>query len=116
MAKKNVVSIIKSSAFSWKTFEALRQAVGMAMDHKVTVIFIKDAVYLFTENNLPMIGIPSSDKSIEALGMLEAKIVIEEESVRERGIILKQLPTKIFIEPKEKISEIISNAEVVITW
>jgi len=33
MARKNVVFIIKSNPFSWKTFEALRQAVGASIEH-----------------------------------------------------------------------------------
>ncbi|WP_299238107.1 DsrE family protein [Sulfurihydrogenibium sp.] len=117
MAKKKAVSLIKSNPFSWKTFEALRQAVGMAMDHKVYVIFIKDGVFALTDWKPEMIGIPSSDKSIEALGMLNATIIAEKESLSERGIIkLKEFPVEIQIKTKDEICQILKSAEVVLTW
>ncbi len=115
--KKNVVTLIKSSPFGWKTFEALRQAVGMAMDHNVSVIFVKDGVFALTDWKPQMIGVPSSDKSLEALGMLNAKVIVEKESLSERGINkLKDLPVKIQIKNKDEVVDIIKAAEVVITW
>jgi len=47
---------------------------------------------------------------------MEGKIIAEEEAVRERGVILKEWPTEISIKPKEEICELVSEAEVVITW
>lgn len=115
--KKNVVTLIKSNPFGWKTFEALRQAVGMAMDHNVNVIFIKDGVFTLTDWKPQMIGVQSSDKSLEALGMLNAKIIVEKESLSERGINkLKELPVDIHIKTKDEVCDIIKSAEVVITW
>lgn len=117
MAKKRIVSLIKSNPFSWKTFEALRQAVGIAMDHEVYVIFIKDGVFTLTDWHPEMIGVPSSDKSMEALGMLNAKIIAEKESLSERGIIkLKECGTEIGVKTKDEICQIIKSAEVIITW
>ena len=116
MAKKRVVFILKSNPFSWKAFEALREAVGLSMEHKVVFIFIKDGVYTLTDWKPEMIGIDPINKSIEALGMMDAKIIAEEEAVRERGIILKEWDAEILIMPKEEICEIVNEAEVVITW
>ncbi|HHG74430.1 DsrE family protein [Persephonella sp.] len=116
MAKKNVVLIIKSNPFSWKAFEALRQAVGLSMEHNLTVVFMKEGVYTLTDWKPQMIGIEPIDKSMEALGMTEASVVAEEEAIRERGIKLKQWSIEIKIKPKEEVCELVENAEVVITW
>ena len=116
MAKKKLVVIIRSAPFSWKTFEALRQAVGSAMEHEVSVVFIRDGVYALTDWKPQMIGIEPFDKSIQALGMMEASILAEEEAIRERGIKLKDWGVDIKVENKENICELIKESEVVLTW
>lgn len=116
MKKKKIVVIIKSNPFGWKSFEALRQAVGMAMDHDVTVIFIKDGVYTLTDWKPEMIGVPSSDKSIEALIMLGGKVYVERESVSERGLIKSIKFREVQQKAKDEICSLIKDAEVVLTW
>ncbi len=116
MAKKNLIFVVKSNPFSWKAFEALRQAVGCSMEHKVTVIFIKDGIYTLTDWKPQMIGIEPIDKSIDALGMMDATILVEEEALRERGVKLKKWSTPVHIKSKDDICEIIKESEVVITW
>ena len=116
MAKKKIVLIVKSNPFSWKAFEALRQAVGLSMEHNLTVVFMKEGVYTLTDWKPQMIGIEPIDKSIEALGMTEASVVAEEEAIRERGIKLKHWPVEVKIKPKEEVCELVEDAEVVITW
>ncbi len=116
MAKKNVIVLIKSNPFSWKIFEALRLAVGISMEHKTKVIFMKDGVYTLTDWNPKKIGIEPFDKSIEALGMMEAEIIAEEEALRERGLMLKSWPVEVKKLPKDSIAELIKEAEVVLTW
>jgi len=116
MARKKLTVVIRSNPFSWKTFEALRQAVGAAMNHEVNVVFLREAVYALTDWNPKLIGIEPFDKSISALGMMNAKIFVEEEAVRERGVKLKDWEAEIQIEPKEEICELIKNSEVVLTW
>ncbi len=116
MARKKIALIIKSNPFSWKAFEALRQAVGVSMGHSLTVIFLKDGVYTLTDWKPQMIGIEPIDKSMEALEMTDAEVVAEEEALRERGIKLKQWPTDVKIKPQEEISEIVKDAEVVLAW
>ncbi|NPA17508.1 DsrE family protein [Persephonella sp.] len=116
MAKKKVVVIIKSNPFSWKAFEALRQAVGLSMEHNLSVIFLKEGVYTLTDWKPEMIGIEPIDKSIQALGMMEAKLIVEEEALRERGLKLKDWDTPINVMPKEEICEAVKDAEVVLTW
>ncbi|MEZ0322807.1 MAG: DsrE family protein [Hydrogenothermaceae bacterium] len=116
MSKKKVVVIIKSNPFGWKTFEALRQAVGMAMDHDVTVIFLKDGVYALTDWKPQLIGVPLSDKSVEALSMLSGKIYAEKESISERGLIKSIKYSEVQQKSKDDICNLIKEAEVVITW
>jgi len=116
MAKKRVAVVIKSNPFSWKTFEALRQAVGLSMEHDVKVLFIKEGVYTLTDWKPRLIGVEPIDKSIEALGMMGAGIVVEEEALRERGIKLKDWGVDIQIQPEEEVSEIVKNSEVVLVW
>ncbi|RMD46881.1 MAG: sulfur reduction protein DsrE [Aquificota bacterium] len=116
MAKKNVIVLIKSNPFSWKVFEALRLAVGISMEHKTKVIFMKDGVHSLTDWKPQLIGIEPFDKSIEALGMMEAEIIAEEEALRERGLMLKKWPVEIKKLPKDSIAELIKEAEVVLTW
>ncbi|WP_029521794.1 DsrE family protein [Persephonella sp. KM09-Lau-8] len=116
MAKKKVVVIIKSNPFSWKAFEALRQSVGLSMEHSLSVIFLKDGVYTLTDWKPQMIGIEPIDKSMEALGMMEASVIAEEEAIRERGIKPKDWPVEVQVKPKDDICEIVKEAEVVITW
>ncbi len=116
MAKKRLVILIKSNPFGWKTFEALRMSVGLALDHEVIVIFIKNGVYALTDWKPKLIGVEPLDKSIESLGMLNAKIYVEEEGIRERGIKLKDWNTKIEILPYDELVEIINSAEVILSW
>jgi len=116
LAKKKVSFVLKSNPFSWKAFESLRQAVGLSMEHEVYFICMKDGVYTLTDWKPQMLGIDPIDKSVEALGMMDGKIVAEEEAVRERGIMLKKFPVEIEIKSKEEITEIIQDSEVVITW
>ncbi|MCX7759793.1 MAG: DsrE family protein [Hydrogenothermaceae bacterium] len=116
MSKKKVVVVIKSNPFGWKTFEALRQAVGMAMDHDVTVVFLKDGVYTLTDWRPQLIGVPLSDKSIEALSMLGGKIYAEKESISERGLIKSIKYKEVQQKSKDEICNLIKEAEVVITW
>jgi len=116
MARKKLTVVIRSNPFSWKTFEAFRQAVGSAMNHEVNIVLLRDAVYALTDWNPKLIGIEPFDKSISALGMMEAKIFVEEEAIRERGIKLKDWDVEINIEPKEELCELIKNSEVVLSW
>ncbi len=117
MARKKIVVVIRSMPFSWKTFEALRQAVGSAMEHDVSVVFIRDGVYTLTDWKPNLIGIEPFDKSIEALGMMDANIFVEEEAIRERGVKLKDWKNiDINIEDKERICELIKESEVILTW
>ena len=116
MAKKKVVFILKSNPFSWKAFEALRQAVGAAIEHNVLFIFLKDGVYTLTDWKPELIGIEPIDKSIESLGMMGAKIIAESEAVRERGVMFKDWGVDIEVMDKDQICDIIKDAEVVITW
>ncbi|EDP73197.1 DsrE family protein [Hydrogenivirga sp. 128-5-R1-1] len=116
MAKKKVSVVIRSAPFSWKTFEALRQAVGSAMEHEIAVIFIRDGVYALTDWKPQMIGIEPLDKSLEALGMMEAKVIAEEEALRERGLKLKDWGIEIIKLPKDDICKVIKDSEVVLTW
>ena len=116
MAKKKLVIIIKKEPFSWKVFDALRVAVASSMNHEVFVIFMKNGVYSLSDWKPKIIGIEPYDKSIETLGMFNAKIIVEEEGLRERGIKLKDWKSKIDIISKDEICEIINNAEVVLSW
>ena len=116
MAKKKLVVIIKNEPFSWKVFDALRVAVASAMNHEVLVIFVKNGVYALTDWKPKLIGIEPYDKSIESLGMLGAKLIVEEEGLRERGIKLKDWKVNIEILSKDDICELINNAEVVLSW
>ena len=116
MAKKKLVVVIRSAPFGWKTFEALRQAVGSAMEHETIVVFIRDGVYALTDWNPKIIGIEPFDKSIQALGMMDASIIVEDEAIRERGIKLKDWGIDIKVQPKDNICELIKESEVVLTW
>ncbi len=116
MAKKKLVIVIRKNPFSWNVFDALRVAVASAMNHEVYVVFIKDGVYTLSDWKPKLIGIEPYDKSIESLSMLGAKIIVEEEGLRERGIKLKDWKANIEVLPKDDISEIINNAEVILPW
>ena len=116
MAKKKIVFIIKNEPFSWKTFDALRVAVASAMNHQVFVLFIKNGVYALSDWEPKLIGIEPYDKSIESLGMLGAKLIVEEEGLRERGIKLKNWKANLEVLSKDEICEIINNAEVILSW
>lgn len=116
MKRKKVVVIIRSNPYGWKTFEALRQAVGMAMDHDVAVVFVKDGVYTLTDWDPSLISVASSDKSIEALSMLGGKIYIEKEAVSERGLVKSIKYGEAQQKTKDEICELIKNSEVVLTW
>lgn len=116
MPRKKIAIIIKSQPFSWRTFEALRIGLGSSIDHEVYVIFMKNGVYALTDWNAKSLGIEPLDKTIESLGMLGTKIVVEEESLRERGIKLKKWPAEIHILPQEEISNLINSTEVILPW
>ncbi|MFN3466384.1 MAG: DsrE family protein, partial [Candidatus Brocadiales bacterium] len=83
-------------------------------DNKITVIFVKDGVYLV--NNVAPEKIQSGviKKHLEALRLLGHRLVAERESMEERGI--KEPSVKIDVLSHAEVIKILSEADRVIPW
>jgi len=113
-----VVHLLKGDPFSWKAHEALRIATATAINCETYFLCVRDGVYVLTDWKPEELGIESFDKFWEAVEMLENfKVVAEEESLHERGILKTALKVKgVLLLPSEEVKELIRDADRVFVW
>ncbi len=106
----------KSPFNTLRNSEGLRMAVGLTIeeDNKVTVIFVKDGVYLIGNTIPEKIQTGVVKKHLDALRLLGHRLVAERESLEERGI--REPSIKVDILARADITKILSEANRVIPW
>ena len=111
-----VILVHKTPFNTLRNSEGLRMAVGLTLeeDNKVTVIFVKDGVYLISSVAPERIKSGAVKKHIEALRLLGHRLVAERESMEERGI--KEPSVKIDVLDRAEVIQILSEADRVIPW
>ncbi|NPB06313.1 MAG: sulfur reduction protein DsrE [Aquificae bacterium] len=112
------VHLLKGDPFSWKAHEALRIATATAINAETYFVCIRDGVYVLTHWKPEALGIEDFDRFWEAVELLDRfKVVAEEESLHERGLIKTHLKVKrVEILPSERIKELIRSADFVAVW
>ena len=112
-----VAVIIHKSPFNTlRNSEGLRMAVGLTLeeDNRVTVIFVKDGVYLIGNVTPEKIQSGTIKKHLEALRLLGHRLVVERESMEERGV--KEPSVKADVLSRAEVVKILSEANRVIPW
>lgn len=106
----------KSPFNTLRNSEGLRMAVGLTLEesNKVTVIFVKDGVYLIGSVAPERIQSGIVKKHLDALRLLGHRLVAERESMEERGI--KEPSIKIDVLNRAGVIKILSEADRVIPW
>ncbi len=113
----DVVVIIHRPPFNTlRNSEGLRMSVGLTLeeDNKVTVLFTGDGVCLLRRTDPGLIESGIIYKHLDALRLLGHRVVAEEESLDERGI--SELGANPDILPRERVIEMLANADRVIPW
>ncbi len=116
-----IVVIHKTPFNTLRNSEGLRMSVGLTLeeDNKVTVLLIDDGVYLLRKTDPELIASGVIRKHMDALTLLGHRVVAERESLEKRGIsdgIDEQVAEKTDILPRDKIIEMLTNADRVIPW
>jgi sulfur relay (sulfurtransferase) DsrF/TusC family protein len=104
MSEKNVLIIIKSTPFRRiNYYEALRVAVGL-WEHTVSVIWMGDGIYA---------ALNSMDQTLtnRFLEEIDLNLFVEEEALHERGFKVSDVLHNAKVINREKISELILDAQ-----
>jgi len=113
--RKVAVLIRRLPMGTLKCSEALRVGVGLTLsDNQVTAIFIGDGVWSATGLKPQVIKGPEFKKHIETLKMLGHRLVVDEDSLRLRGI--GGVWDGVEVKPRPEILKILDEAEVVIPF
>lgn len=91
-------------------------SVGLTLEegNRVTVIFLRDGVYLLSHINPELIQSGIVYKHLEALRLLGHRVVAEKESLDERGIEKPEVEAEVV--PRSEVIKMIANADAVIPW
>ncbi len=91
-------------------------AVGLTLEesNKVTIIFVKDGVYLIGNVAPERIQSGIVKKHLDALRMLGHRLVAERESMEERGI--KEPSLRVDVLSRAEVIKLLSEANRVIPW
>ncbi len=111
-----VMVIIKGDPFSWKSHEALRVAMALGISAEVSLIFMKDGVYVLTRWHPEELYIEGFERLLENMGYVNLKAYVEDTSLEERGLNKKDLLCEVEIISLEDIKEKINRAEAVLVW
>jgi sulfur relay (sulfurtransferase) DsrF/TusC family protein len=112
-----VVVLVHQSPFNTiRNSEGLRMAVGLTLeeDNRVTVVFVRDGVFLIGNVSPERIQSGIVKKHLDALRLLGHRLVAERESMEERGI--KEPAIKIDVLDRNEVVKILSEADRVIPW
>lgn len=113
------VLVHKSPFNTIRNSEGLRMAVGLTLeeDNKVTVVFVKDGVFLLGGVDPERIQSGTVKKHLETLRLLGHRLVAERESMEERGINPPEASAvKVDILSRHEVIKILSEANRVIPW
>lgn len=110
--------VIRNSPFNTlRNSEALRMSVGLTLgDNVVQVVFMGDGVYTLLAVSPEVIGSPPLEKHIQTLKLLKRRMVVDRESLDERGLTAESLNYDVEVRPRSEVAELLSESEVVITY
>ncbi|HHT9119844.1 MAG TPA: DsrE family protein [Candidatus Hypogeohydataceae bacterium YC41] len=110
------ILVHKSPFNTVRNSEGLRMAVGLTLEesNKVTIIFVKDGVYLIGNVAPERIQSGIVKKHLDALRMLGHRLVAERESMEERGI--KEPSLRVDVLSRAEVIKLLSEANRVIPW
>lgn len=116
MAQKTVLITINQVPYGSIYYtEGLRAAVGITSgidENTVTVAYLGDGVY-FTLHGVDR---KDTDKYISTLQKQGAKMVVEKESLKERGIKERDVATEFDITPRKALVTLVQAADFVIDF
>lgn len=116
MAQRNVLVTINRAPFGSIYYtEGLRAAVGVTSgidENKVTVAYLGDGVY-FT---LKGVDRRDTDKYLTTLDKQGAKLIVQKESLKERGIREDEVDTNFEILPSKEIFKLLQEADFTIDF
>lgn len=111
MAERKVLISFNHAPFGSIYYtEGLRAAVGVTAgldEHKVNTVFLGDGVYY----TLKKVNRTDSAKYLGTLSKLQAKLYVEEESLKERDISPDQLAADVEVVPRGKIVQLYQEAD-----
>lgn len=92
--------------------------IGAAFDQDVSVLFIDDGVYqLKKDQNTESLELKNFSKAFRALEMYDVeKLFVESESLQERGLSADDLLVDVEILERSKVSELIEQQDVVLSF
>lgn len=95
--------------------EALRMSLGLTLrDDRVQVIFLEDGVYTLLNTSPEAIGAPPMARHLETLQGLDCPLVVEKESLEERGLGQILLPVE--IKTRAEIAALLAQSNIVISY
>lgn len=116
MAQKNVVVTINQAPYGSIYYtEGLRAAVGVTSgvdENKVAVVYLGDGAY-FT-----LLGVDrkDTDRYIGTLRKLGSRLVVEKESLKEKGIKEHEVAPDFEMVSRKEVFELINEADFVIDF
>lgn len=116
MAQKNVVVTMNQAPYGSIYYtEGLRAAVGVTSgvdENKVAVVYLGDGVYF------ALFGVDrkDTDKYIGTLHKLGSRLVVERESLKEKGIKEHEVAPDFEIVSRKEVLELINGADFVIDF
>ncbi|SHK35570.1 DsrE family protein [Thermocrinis minervae] len=113
---KSIVFLIKGDPFSWKTHEAVRVGLALAINSEVYLVFIRDGVYALSRWSPEDLQIYGFEKLLENIEYVNAKLVVEDSSAEERGLKPKDFIKEPIFMSVEDISKLIDQAGAVLVW
>ncbi len=111
---KKVSVLIRHPPFGTiHTFEGLRAAAGLfSGDHKVTVIYLGDGVF----SAIDSIDKKYLEQILATLLELEAKIVVEKESMEKFQVEEEELIEGLEVRKRSEIAEILVESDAILTF
>lgn len=114
--KKTISVLLRKAPFDTvRNAEALRMSLGLTLrDDRIQIIFLEDGVYTLLKTSPEAIGSPSLARHLETLQGLDCPLVVEKESLEERG--LGQLSLPVEIKTRAEIAALLAQSYIVISY
>jgi sulfur relay (sulfurtransferase) DsrF/TusC family protein len=115
-SKKTISVLLRKVPFDTvRDVEALRMSLGLTLrDDRVQVLFLEDGVYTLLNTSPEAIGSPPLARHLETLLDLDCPLLVEKESLEERGLEHLVFPVKIMT--RGEIAEILAQSHIVISY
>ncbi|HSF33983.1 MAG TPA: DsrE family protein [Candidatus Tectomicrobia bacterium] len=113
---KQVAVVLRQSPFNTcRNSEALRMTVGLTLgENTIAVIFRDEGVYTLLATQPALIGALEIDKHLETLQLLNVRLVVEQESLRERHLShLKWDPERL---ARHEVARLLAESDAIICY